>query len=342
MFNHFTVKIQHNISTRGNMVDRQIKNYTFSILVVLLSLFVTFLPEITYSSLFFELLIQGRPYITLILLVIAVILLVKRRYFLGFVYTVCVLANIFWIVSSYSDSEQLKQCLNSANSHSIRVLSLNAYYKNQKYDEVVMAIESADADIVFLQEVQAGLYHASHKRLLIKYAFYYSEFEKGVEHGKALYSKYPIKDAAIKKLNGSNYRALHANIVINGVDINFIGIHSISPKNGKRANSRNRHIEALSRYIQGVSKGEQSIIIAGDFNTAPWHPVMRVFKEQTQLNNNDFYNIVGTWPVWLPTFLTIPIDHIFYSNNFGHSKYYRGLLSGSDHYPIYVDLEMCK
>ena len=60
------------------------------------------------------------------------------------------------------------------------------------------------------------------------------------------------------------------------------------------------------------------------------------------LNNNQLYNIIPTWPAWLPAFMRVPIDHIFHSNKFGKFKYYKGLDAGSDHFPVFIDLELCK
>lgn len=324
------------------MAGKSLSAYILFSLGVFGSLLVTFVPEFIYSTLFFELLVQSRPYISIIFFIFALFLLLKRYYLLGMMQVACVLMSFFLVFDSYSGLQTVKPCSDGLNSKPIRILSFNVYYKNKKYGELLQAIEVVDADIVLLQEVQSGLYHHAHKRLLDKYAFHYSDFEGGIEHGKALYSKYPLESVKKQKLLGDSHSILQAQINVNGQMMHFIGIHTYSPKNKVRIKNRNAHIEALQDYIVRLADENEYVVVAGDLNTTPWHPVMRHFKEQTQLNNSGFYNIVGTWPTWLPTFLTIPIDQIFYSQNFGHSKHYRGLLSGSDHYPIYVDLEMCK
>ena len=324
------------------MEGRQKGSYLFYIFVVLLSVLVTFVPEFSHEILLFELLVQGRPYIALLLLAWALFFAFRRYSLLFAVQILCVVASLFFVVEGYSGNRPSKACPDGAFLKSVRVLSFNVFYKNENYADIVQAVEGIDADIVLLQEVQSGLYHYGHARLSHKYAFHYSDLEQGIAHGKAIYSKYPIESVGKEKLMGSVHRVLHAKMNINGQLINFIGVHTYSPKNAVRIKDRNQHIQALKRYAVSLEAGGEPVIMAGDFNTTPWHPTMKHFKEQTQLNNNGFYNIIRTWPAWLPTFVTIPIDHIFYNSSFGHSNYHQGLPSGSDHYPIYVDLRICE
>ena len=116
----------------------------------------------------------------------------------------------------------------------------------------------------------------------------------------------------------------------------------VSPQSLSRMRVRNTEIMLLKNYIKQVQKEGELIILGGDFNTAPWQKNIRELKRETGLKNNAIYNIIPTWPSWLPVFMRVPIDHIYHTREFNKRKYYKGLDAGSDHYPVYVDLEMCK
>lgn len=324
------------------MLRKSSISYLLSFLIVFLSLFATFSPEFQYYNLFFEFLTQSRAYFIAVFLIFSIFFVFKRYFLLFSLQIICIFANFFIIYQGYGPHYEKKICRSIENPASIRALSVNVYYKNEDYDRVIRSIRLANADIVFLQEVQSGLYHAGHKDLLKDYPFYYSELEHGIAHGKAIYSKYPIEKVQVQTFHEGFYKALKADIIIENQLVSMVGIHSLSPKSKWRILRRHEHIAALQGYIEKLQKEGGPLLVLGDFNTTAWHPVMRRFKEQTQLNNNSFYNIVGTWPSWLPTFLNLPIDHIFYNSNFKNVQYSRGLASGSDHYPIYADLEICE
>jgi len=326
------------------MNKKQKRIYVFSIFIVIISSVVLVVPEYSAAVLFLEVLGQYRLQTTFIAFIAFIFMLFAKHYLLSFIQLTIVLFSLFLIVSGYSyiDRSSKGRCDNSYNAVNLRVLSFNVYHLNTEYTAIMEVIEEVNPDIILLQEVKSGLHNAAHERIKVNYPFSDTDFERGIQQGKAIYSRYPIVKAERYDLGRATQKALHAQLDIQGQIIRVIGVHMISPQTLSRVALRNSEMMLLTAHIKQIQKKGAPIILAGDFNTAPWEKNIRRLKQETGLKNNAIYNIIPTWPSWLPVFMRVPIDHIYHTKEFSKRKYYKGLDAGSDHYPVYVDLEMCK
>ena len=312
--------------------------------LILFSVLVVGLPYIGLFEYGAEFIIQSRVQMAIVMVLIAFLLLIKRFYFMSVVQILLMLFHITPVLNIYTAHNhdlQKTQCIYDETQHPIRVLTFNIYHKNQDYNAILDVLNMHDAHIVLLLEVQPDLYAVSHESLKSNYPYSYPEMEEGKRTSWLVYSKYPFQDVLGKKIPGSSQRALHAAIDINGKILNLLGLHTQSPKTVARMEARDAYIENLARYVSGLSYADEYIVVAGDFNTTPWHPVMGSFQDKTGTKTHILDNGLGTWPSWLPDFLTIPIDHVFHSSNLKKEKYSKGLSSGSDHYPVYLDFYFC-
>lgn len=82
-----------------------------------------------------------------------------------------------------------------------------------------------------------------------------------------------------------------------------------------------------------------NLILAGDFNAAPWHGVLADTGAcQSALSAADSGS-VGTWPTYLPKILGIPIDHIMVSKTrWGTVSSTLTAVPGSDHRALLAKL----
>ncbi len=313
----------------------------FLVAFAVLNIGVVFGPELDHSLLPLEVLGHYRLQVSFIFFILFLGLIVKRHYILAVLQFLFITASLSFVFISYSNQKVGSECLGKTETE-IRVLVFNLYHKNDQYNDILDEIKLAEPDIILMEEVKSGFYHFGKEYLFAQYPFRYTDIERGIQQGKALFSKYPIIEAQSQSLNVKYGSILRAQLDVEGSIVNVIGVHTSSPQSVARIKTRNLEIQALQAIINEEINRDEPLIVAGDFNITPWHPVMRVFKVETGLNNNRFYNILPTWPSWLPFFLNVPIDHIFYSNNFTNSNYFKGLSAGSDHFPIYADLRMCK
>ncbi len=79
------------------------------------------------------------------------------------------------------------------------------------------------------------------------------------------------------------------------------------------------------------------LIVAGDFNAAPWSYVLRDLAAQAEVSH--------VWPAfdwtktWRPLpFFGLPVDHILLSETWQVHNYRYGQPGGSDHAPVLIDL----
>jgi len=312
----------------------------FLLLAVLSSLLVGFLPELNHSILLLELLSQYRFHLVVLWVFLFFILAFGRHYWLMIVQLIIIIFHGVTFFNSYSFLEEERSC---KVVDEVSVLSFNVYHLNERYEQMLRGILRVDADIVLLLEHKSGFYHQNHARLSVKYPFSHVELEGGFAQGKAIYSKYPMTPVPREDMTGASHIALRVEINKKGQLIDFIGIHTASPQSAARIADRNSQLLSLEHYMRGISLLERPVIVAGDFNSTPWHPQMRRFKQRLGLKNNTkLTDIFGTWPSWLPFFARLPIDHIYHSAKLVNIEYNQGMAAGSDHYSIHSNMKICE
>ncbi|WP_191002148.1 MULTISPECIES: endonuclease/exonuclease/phosphatase family protein [Cupriavidus] len=148
-----------------------------------------------------------------------------------------------------------------------------------RIQSVRTGLQSMDADIVFLQEVQdrndrliaAELFDPDHTQLnyLATDAYPHSVYGRNAvydhgHHGNAILSRHPILMS--ENLDVSDHRfeqrgLLHAVADINGIEAHLICVHF-----GLFARSRVRQAKALVERVRSVVPADAPLVIAGDFN----------------------------------------------------------------------------
>jgi len=83
------------------------------------------------------------------------------------------------------------------------------------------------------------------------------------------------------------------------------------------------------------------LIVAGDFNMAPWTVKLKTFTKATGLGRfNTFY---PTWPMrWksVPLLPLVPIDNVFTTKHFAKIDARVGPRLDSDHRPVIADIAL--
>ena len=120
-----------------------------------------------------------------------------------------------------------------------------------------------------------------------------------------------------------------------GAEFDFYGVHP-SPQD-----QVSDHYEAGYRIAVDWEENKQKIqpvIVAGDLNDVGWSQTSKLFREYSQLpdprEGRGFYN---TYSVFFPLF-RYPLDHVFYTNDFGLVSFEKLEEIGSDHFPMWIEL----
>jgi endonuclease/exonuclease/phosphatase (EEP) superfamily protein YafD len=83
-----------------------------------------------------------------------------------------------------------------------------------------------------------------------------------------------------------------------------------------------------------VSAWSGTQLVIGDFNAAPWSPVVKTILQHSHLGL--LTGSGGTWPSVLPKQMRIPIDHIMAGRGLSFvSRELPGFV-GSDHAPVFA------
>ncbi len=321
-----------------------------SVISLMLSVLATFplsflskLPSVDNLIVVAEVLEQYRFLIMQGVFVVVIVLLVFRTYFLAVLHFVLVIYSLN-IITNFTDSRFTSSIFpcKALFEKSISILSYNVYANNKSYSKINAFLELSNADIIILQESKMELLIYLQPHLTAKYPFSYPVVDRNKRAAATLYSRFPINDIQLARLPKSGQFVLHAKILWENDMLNIIGIHPLSPITAQRIQNRNRSTAELADYIRKNHLHDQPLIVAGDFNSVVWHPANKKLMQEHNLKSNTLINYFGTWPTWLPSFLTVPIDHILYNNFFTNAHYSRGIDSGSDHYPVFVQLNYCK
>ncbi len=145
-----------------------------------------------------------------------------------------------------------------------------------------MAVESFDADLVFLQEVR--LFHKRDARRFDRTSFgwpaqgqadflapegYEAAYRSNAvtrdgEHGNALLSRWPMGDVGHHDVSDHRFEQrglLHVPVQWNGAVVHAVVVHF-----GLVHASRVRQVERLAQFIAAVVPPGEMLVVAGDFN----------------------------------------------------------------------------
>lgn len=214
----------------------------------------------------------------------------------------------------------------------LRVLTYNVHKgfspSNRKFvlHQIRDALRLADADILFLQEMQGEhtqheLKHSnwpecSHSEFLAKDVWAHFAYGKNAvysvgHHGNALLSKHPLVNW--ENINVSPYpwasrSLLHGVINCPGLAQN---LHIICIHLGLLGGERRRQFASLCQRIDEHVPASAALIIAGDFNDWTGQAEKRFYqhlqlKEAYRTLHNRY---AKTFPVWLPM---LHMDRIYY------------------------------
>jgi endonuclease/exonuclease/phosphatase family metal-dependent hydrolase len=145
-----------------------------------------------------------------------------------------------------------------------------------------LAVESFDADLVFLQEVR--LHNAREARRFQRTSFGWPEESQAEflapdgyevayrsnavtrhgEHGNALLSRWPIGEVGHHDVSDHRFEQrglLHVPVRWNGAELHAVVVHF-----GLAHRSRVRQVQRLANYIETEVPRDAMLVVAGDFN----------------------------------------------------------------------------
>lgn len=214
----------------------------------------------------------------------------------------------------------------------LRVATFNLWGGNDHTDAIVAFLSATDADAVVLEEVR------QHHRALLDALGKRYPYRVG-DNNLVILSKHPVlADGRVDRAGFPPWMSLivrWARLDVNGTEIELAGVHLARPF---YPGLQQADIVSLTQFAQGRSG---PLILAGDFNMAPWTWKLKGFTRATGLGR--FNTVHPTWPMrWraVPLLPLVPIDNVFASPHFTAIATSVGPRLGSDHRPVIADIAL--
>lgn len=212
----------------------------------------------------------------------------------------------------------------------LRLMMHNIYYQNNELDTIWAEVEAHDPDVIFLMEYSFAI----QEQIEAQFADYpYRLIEPSrMTMGLALFSRIPITASEVHRFNATRIPIFEATFDLNGQPVTLVGGHPWPPL-GRWGGLHRAQVADIQRVAE---QAPGPVIVAGDFNAAPWSYTMRQLgRSVSATDTRRGYGGLATW-YGLP-FVNLSLDHVLVPSGLRVQDYFYGRSGGSDHLPIIVD-----
>ncbi len=254
-----------------------------------------------------------------------------------------VMAVQFWHIVPYTpiSSKQVKAA-NDGKSP-IRIFVANVLQENRNAIKLLEEIKETTPDLILLNEMddwwtsQVRKLEKSHPHMLLH--------PLTNTYGMNLYSRFELVDPEFRFLFDPGIPSIRTKLKIaDNRIIHFYGVHPRPPalkKEGKEEREDSAHRDAeLIVVAKEVAQLKTPVIVAGDFNDVAWSHTTRLFQRTSRLLDPRVgRGMFNSYNAKFPMF-RYPLDHLFHSDHFTYVGIKRMEYFGSDHFPIFAELNL--
>ena len=218
----------------------------------------------------------------------------------------------------------------------LRLIQVNVLRSNKNYAALIDAVREAHPDVIVMQEFT--LDWLEHTAGFISDYPYYKAVPMPLGAGMAIFSRCPLEEATVLSLGSPPHLAILAKANVNGIMVSILSLHPPLPLRSDRFLNRNRQFKEAASIVR-ATKGPW--LLVGDLNTTMWSPYFKDLLRESGLRDTRLgFGLKPTWPVPLPAFLQLPIDHCLVSSEESVEEIRTGGRTGSDHRPLVVDVQL--
>lgn len=130
--------------------------------------------------------------------------------------------------------------------------------------------------------------------------------------------------------------SIYAQVTLpSGDKFDFYGVYPEPPQPGTDTYERDTELLIIGKKIKD---NNMPAVVAGDLNDVAWSGTSKLFREYSDLvDPREGRGLFNTYNVFIPL-LRYPLDHIFYSGEFGLTTINKLESIGSDHFPMFLSL----
>lgn len=243
--------------------------------------------------------------------------------------------TLIWRYTRLAPREvQRSQC--EDRDRRVSLVVSNVLQTNRDADRLLDVVQAADADVVLCVETDDWWRErldtlAASRPHTLKCALPNT-------YGMLLYSRLPLEDPSIDFLIEADVPSMQARVRLRNGSLVWLNcVHPRPPAPGESEASLARDGELLL-VGKRVRESPDPVIVCGDLNDVAWSRSTRLFQKVSRLldprKGRGFYS---TFHARYPG-LRWPLEHVFHSDDFRLVQMRRLPYSGSDHFPVYVEL----
>ncbi len=232
-----------------------------------------------------------------------------------------------------------KQIISSqhpASAKNLKILIANVLQDNQRAGDYHQLINDCDPDLILMVETNRW-WEQQMAPIEEKYP---NHIKVPLEntYGMLLYSRLPLK-GEVGFLVEEDIPSIQAILTLNsGQDVQLFCLHPKPPVPQESTESTERDKEILL-VARKAKQSSIPVVVMGDLNDVAWSYTTDLFGKISGLldprRGRGFFNSFNAKYF----FLRFPLDHIFCSAHFALKSISRKKSCGSDHFPMFVNLE---
>lgn len=218
----------------------------------------------------------------------------------------------------------------------IRLLMANVLQDNRRADLVRRTVREAAADVVCLVEVDAW-WQREMRPIEDEYPWV-SAHPLDNAYGMILYSRLPLRACDIRFLIHHEIPSMRAVVELpSGDEVVIHALHPQPPLPDTPTYGRDAELVITAREI--ADDGRPSVVI-GDLNDVAWSDTTALFQRVGGMVDPRIgRGLYNTFHAEHPL-LRYPLDHVFHTRHFTLCGVARLPYTGSDHFPIVVELAL--
>jgi endonuclease/exonuclease/phosphatase (EEP) superfamily protein YafD len=216
----------------------------------------------------------------------------------------------------------------------VRLLIANVLQENRRADCVLQVIRDADPDVVCLVETNAWWARAMAP---LERDYRWSRQHPLENHyGMLLYSRLPMVSCDVRFRVSADVPSMRATIRLrSGDEIVIYALHPPPPLPNSPSYGRDAELVLTGQEIH--EEGKPAIVI-GDLNDVAWSYTTKLFQRLSHMvdprvGRGMFSSFHAEQPL-----ARYPLDHVFHTRDFTLRELRRLPYTGSDHFPILVEL----
>ncbi|MEB2779745.1 endonuclease/exonuclease/phosphatase family protein [Algoriphagus sp. C2-6-M1] len=218
--------------------------------------------------------------------------------------------------------------------NSFTLLVINILMDNEDKDSFHELVKRVKPDVLLINEPDQVWAESINK---LDGDFPYSiKYPLENTYGMILLSKLQLTESAVNFLVKDSIPSIFTKITLpSGIKIDFYGVHPEPPMPGTDTYERDTELLIIGKEIKESSF---PTVVAGDMNDVAWSGTSKLFRKYSELvDPREGRGLYNSFNASIPL-LRYPLDHIFYSKEFGLLTIAKLEDIGSDHFPIFIGL----